>query len=194
MGVGPFRNARTILFRRAVIPKHGVAAPQQTAHNMAQHTRIRGSLEHAIAIASEAHAGVTDKAGAPYILHPLRVMLAVEGDVARTTAVLHDVIEDCPEWTFDRLAGEGFGADVIDALRSVTKLPEETEQPEDSVEQRRLRYLAFVGRAAAHPIGRMVKLADLEDNLNVTRLAAVSQKDAARLSKYLEARALLLAL
>ena len=53
------------------------------------------TLEKAIAIAAEAHAGATDKAGAPYILHPLRVMLKVKSPDARIVAVLHDVVEDC---------------------------------------------------------------------------------------------------
>ena len=53
------------------------------------------TLEKAIAIAAEAHAGATDKAGAPYILHPLRVMLKVNSPEERIVAVLHDVVEDC---------------------------------------------------------------------------------------------------
>lgn len=152
-----------------------------------------GSLERAIAIAVEAHSGVIDKAGAHYILHPLRVMMAVEGEVAKTVAILHDVVEDCPEWTFERLAGEGFGETVLDGLRAVTKLSSEEDPAEDNPEVKRERYFAFVRRAAAHPIGRLVKLADLNDNLDVSRLGTVSEKDARRLSKYLEARAILLA-
>ena len=64
---------------------------------MFDHTRITtlpGSLERAIEIALIAHAGQTDKAGAPYILHPLRVMLAQTTDIARIAGVLHDVVED----------------------------------------------------------------------------------------------------
>ncbi len=53
------------------------------------------TLERAITIAATAHAGQIDKAGAPYILHPLRVMLRVTTEAERITAVLHDVIEDC---------------------------------------------------------------------------------------------------
>lgn len=153
-----------------------------------------GSLERAIAIAVEAHAGMTDKAGAPYILHPLRVMMAVDGEAAQTVAILHDVVEDCPDWTFERLAKEGFAKSVMDGLRAVTKLPSEEESADDLPEIRRERYFSFVRRAAAHPIGRVVKLADLNDNLNVSRLAAITEKDTQRLGKYLEARALLLAI
>jgi (p)ppGpp synthase/HD superfamily hydrolase len=58
------------------------------------------TLERAIAIAAEAHAGQTDKAGAPYILHPLRMMMGLTSDEERIVAVLHDVCEDCPGWPF----------------------------------------------------------------------------------------------
>lgn len=66
------------------------------------------TLERAIVIAAEAHAGITDKGGAPYILHPLRMMMDLTSAEERIVAVLHDVCEDCPGWTFERLRGEGF--------------------------------------------------------------------------------------
>jgi (p)ppGpp synthase/HD superfamily hydrolase len=78
------------------------------------------NLERAIAIAVAAHTGQTDKAGVPYILHPLSIMHSLETDLERIVGVLHDVVEDGPGWTFERLEVEGFGADVIDALRLVT--------------------------------------------------------------------------
>lgn len=151
-----------------------------------------GSLFRAIEIAVEAHAGVLDKAGAPYILHPLRVMFSLESEIERIVGVLHDVVEDCgPVWTFERLASDGFSDEVIGALKSVSKLPEDEDSEDDSIEIKRDRYLAFIRRAGAHPVGRKVKLADLEDNLDVSRLQEVSLKDAARLSKYLDAKRLL---
>ena len=66
------------------------------------------TLERAIIIAAKGHAGVKDKAGAPYILHPLRMMLGLSSPDERIVAVLHDVCEDCPGRTFDRLRDEGF--------------------------------------------------------------------------------------
>src|ERR1700730_1923444 len=97
------------------------------------------TLNRAIAIAAEAHADMFDKAGAPYILHPLRVMLALRDDDARVVAVLHDVVEDCSHkgWTFERLQSEGFSSEILEALRSVTKRDDGEED-----------YLAFVKRAA----------------------------------------------
>jgi len=136
------------------------------------------TLERAIAIAAEAHAGQTDKAGAPYILHPLRVMLSLSTDEERMVAVLHDVCEDCPAWDVERLRAEGFSEAVIAGLRAVTK-----REGED--------YEAFVRRAAADPIGRRVKRADLADNSDLSRIAEPTAKDHERLAKYRRAIALL---
>ncbi len=153
-----------------------------------------GSLERAIAIAVSAHAGTVDKAGAPYILHPLRVMLSVPDTLARIVGVLHDVVEDHGDvWPESRLREFGFGDDVLDALHSVSKRPDEEAVKGAPYEESLACYLRFVRRAAAHPVGRRVKLADLDDNLDITRLPGVSPKDADRLNKYLVARAELLA-
>jgi (p)ppGpp synthase/HD superfamily hydrolase len=138
------------------------------------------TLERAIVIAAESHAGQTDKAGAPYVLHPLRVMLRVASNDARIVAVLHDVIEDCGV-TPERLRAEGFSETVIRALGAVTRAPGET-------------YEDFVLRAAADPIGRQVKLADLRDNSDPSRISEPTGKDAARMEKYRRAIATLLAL
>lgn len=136
------------------------------------------TLERAIAIAVEAHAGQVDKAGAPYILHPLRVMLSLATTEERIVAVLHDVCEDCPGWDFQRLRAEGFSAAVIAGLEAVTRRPGEA-------------YEDFVGRAARHPIGRRVKRADLADNSDFSRLAAPTPRDHERLAKYRRAITLL---
>lgn len=138
------------------------------------------NLERAIEIAVAAHRGQVDKAGAPYILHPLRVMLAVQGDAARIVAVLHDVCEDSADWSIERLRAEGFDAVIIAALQAVTKRPDGSES-----------YLDFVRRAGADPIGRQVKLADLADNMDMRRLPAPTEQDLARLARYRAAVALL---
>src|SRR6056297_3333643 len=78
------------------------------------------TLERAIEIAAAGHAGQTDKAGQPYILHPLRVMLSVSSDEERMAAVLHDVLEDT-RWTAAALRQEGFSEVVIEAVIALTK-------------------------------------------------------------------------
>jgi hypothetical protein len=133
------------------------------------------TLERAIAIAAQAHAGKIDKAGAPYILHPLRVMLCMKTNDERIAAVLHDVVEDS-EWTLERLRAEGFSEAVVRAVDSLTCRDQES-------------YDDFVLRAGGDRIGRRVKIADLEDNCDMTRIATPTKKDLERIEKYRRALA-----
>ena len=128
------------------------------------------TIERAIAIAAAAHEGQLDKAGAPYVFHPLRLMMRMATIEERIVAVLHDVVEDSVI-TFEDLEKEGFSTAVLEALESVTRRPSEN-------------YDKFVLRAAANPIGRRVKLVDLEDNCDLSRIAAPTEKDYARVEKY----------
>ncbi len=128
------------------------------------------TLEDALALAVEAHRGQHDKAGQPYILHPLRVMMRLETDAERTVALLHDVVEDTP-WTLERLRAAGYPEAVLSALDALTRRDGET-------------YEAFVERLRPDALARRVKLADLEDNMDVRRLTAVTPKDAERLARY----------
>lgn len=139
--------------------------------------RSVSTLEKAIGIAAQAHAGQVDKAGSPYILHPLRVMLGVASLEERIVAVLHDVVEDT-DWTFDRLRIEGFAEPILEALDAVTR--REGESYED-----------FVQRAAKNPIGRIVKRADILDNLNLSRIPDPTPSDHDRVARYRKALSLL---
>ncbi|RME72938.1 MAG: HD domain-containing protein [Chloroflexi bacterium] len=129
------------------------------------------TLEDAIALAVQAHRGQVDRAGQPYILHPLRVMLRLQGEIAQIVGVLHDVVEDS-DLTLDDLRQMGYPEVVIRALDAVTRRDGES-------------YEAFVERSAAHPLGRQVKLADLEDNMDIRRFSGdLGEKDLARLNRY----------
>ena len=105
-----------------------------------------------------------------YLLHPLRLMLRAQSDEERIVAVLHDVVEDS-EWTLEGLRAEGFSETVLAAVDSVTR-------------RRGEAYEDFVRRAGENPIGRRVKLADLEDNCDLGRISDPSEKDIARVAKY----------
>jgi (p)ppGpp synthase/HD superfamily hydrolase len=133
-------------------------------------------LEKAIRIAVEAHQGQKQKNGMPYILHPLSVMQRVETEDEKIVAVLHDVIEDT-RWTFPMLKRRGFPKRLLDALDCVTKRDGQVED-----------YPEFILRSASNPIARRVKLADLEDNLDLRRLPKPTKKDFKRLAKYSLAR------
>ena len=128
------------------------------------------TLERAIEIAAKAHAGQKDKAGAPYIFHPLRVMLSLSSPEEQITAVLHDVIENS-DVKLEDIRREGFSTTVVMALASVTRRPSEP-------------YNQYIVRAAANPIGRRVKLADLEDNCDLSRLPKPTRSDHDRIVKY----------
>jgi (p)ppGpp synthase/HD superfamily hydrolase len=135
---------------------------------------VRWLPGHAVAIAAEAHTGQFDRAGAPYILHPLRLMMRATTREEQMVAVLHDVVEDTP-WTLTELADEGFPRPVLDALDCLTR--RETES-----------YEQFIDRVAPNKLAARVKLLDLEDNLNPLRLPSLNQEDLARFEKYHRAR------
>lgn len=131
------------------------------------------TLEKAIEIAATAHAGQREKQGKPYILHPLRVMQRVDGEAAQIVAVLHDVVEDTPV-TVDDLRSAGFSHEILAAVECVT------HRKEDS-------YAEYVVRAKANPLARQVKLADLEDNSQITRVLLRrdrEENDLARFRRY----------
>lgn len=134
--------------------------------------RWAGLLELALEIAVEAHANQRDKAGAPYILHPIRVMQRMGTLEGKIVAILHDVVEDCERWNFERLAGMGFPEAILTPLRLVTK-------PHEKVD-----YMKFMAICAQHPVAKEVKLADLEDNMDLTRIAEPTQEDHERIAKY----------
>ena len=150
------------------------------------------NLEKAIKIAVAAHTGQLDKAGNPYILHPLRVMLSLNSEEERIVGVLHDVVEDCEGWTWARLEAEGCSEEIIQALKSVSKTPEEEAEYRKLPEDKKLgHYLKFIERAKADKIGRNVKAADISDNLDISRIDDITESDINRLNRYKAALKLL---
>lgn len=127
-------------------------------------------LEKAIIIAVKAHEGQQDKGGNPYILHPLAVMSRVDSIDAKIVAVLHDVIEDTMV-TLDLLSSKGFGQEIVAALDCITRRKEET-------------YEQFIERIACNKLAMEVKLADLQENMDVKRIPYPSEKDRSRTIKY----------
>ena len=135
-------------------------------------------LAKAIAYAATAHLHQVDKAGAPYILHPLRLMQRLTAEHDQVAALLHDTMEDCGI-TAAHLDAAGFPREVIDAVVALTRRADED-------------YLTFVRRAACNPIARREKIADLRDNMDLSRIAMPTAADHARVEKYARALAILL--
>jgi (p)ppGpp synthase/HD superfamily hydrolase len=132
------------------------------------------TLEQAIAFAAQVHEGQVDKAGAPYILHPLRVMLRMESLEERRVAVLHDVVED-GGLSLDVLRRKGLPEVEVMAVAALTKGEGEA-------------YDAAIERAGRNDLARRVKLADLADNMDRRRFKAIGPEDERRFEKYRRAR------
>lgn len=129
-------------------------------------------LDKALLIATNAHHGQFDKGGAPYILHPLKVMhyLKSEDEELMCMALMHDVIEDT-KTTYADLREQGISERVISALKCLTKQPGQTLDEYKEV--------IFSSRDAMK-----VKMADLRHNSDIRRLKGVTEKDLARMAKY----------
>lgn len=130
-------------------------------------------LDKAARICVKKHSGQRDKMGAAYFQHPMRVAMRCKSDEEKMVALLHDTIEDT-DVTPEYLLAEGFPQAIIDGVLSVTKREGEG-------------YEEFVARAKRNPIGRTVKLHDLEDNLDIFRLTEFDAAMMERYNKYLRA-------
>lgn len=111
-------------------------------------------------------------------MHPIRVMLSVQSAEQRIAAILHDVVEDT-DWTIEQLAAEGFTSEVLDAVVALTKVDGESR-------------LDAARRAVRDPIARHVKLADVTDNMDLSRIDSPTEKDYARIEEYKKVRQILL--
>jgi (p)ppGpp synthase/HD superfamily hydrolase len=131
------------------------------------------TLARAIAIAAQAHERQQDRAGKPYILHPLRIMFKMQTEVEMTVAILHDVVEDT-DWTLDALRSEGFSDEIVTAVDCLTKRDGEP-------------YEHLIERAKHNAVALRVKMADLEDNMTMQRMKALHPNDLERLQRYHEA-------
>lgn len=126
--------------------------------------------EKAMQIAIKVHRGQLDKCGNDYINHPIRVSENCNSGDEKVVALLHDTIED-GDVTTDYLLMQGFPREIVDAILSVSRNKDES-------------YFDFILRCKANPIGRRVKIADLKDNMDITRLKELTEKDIERLKKY----------
>ncbi|NJN38402.1 MAG: GTP pyrophosphokinase [Acaryochloridaceae cyanobacterium CSU_3_4] len=133
-------------------------------------TTLERLLSTAIAIATDCHAHQLDKAGQPYISHPLRVMQAVATTQEKIVAVLHDTVEDS-DLTLPDLAAAGFPSDVLAAIDAITQRQDES-------------YEVYLARVIENPIALRVKIADMTDNMDISRIAHPTDKDWVRLKKY----------
>lgn len=143
------------------------------------------NLDKAIKLSTEVHEGQLDLGGNPYILHPLRVLCGVEKTIRNVdhvtdkesilcSAVLHDIIEDCKidQFQMQELITRNFSKIVYKQINSVTRRPNES-------------WKNYINRAKKYYAPRIIKIADLEDNLDNSRLKEVTDRDIKRNRMYL---------
>lgn len=135
------------------------------------------NLALAIAITSEAFKNTLDKGGHPYILHCIRVMMNTEGDeCVKCAAMMHDLVEDTDEtspinYTFELLQELGFSDKTIGLLKLLTH-------------DRVIPYMEYIKTLSISDGAKRIKIKDIEDNSNITRLKGVRDEDFERLKKY----------
>ena len=132
-------------------------------------------LEKAKMLAEKAHQGQVDKGGHPYILHPVRVAENCKGEKEKVIALLHDVLEDST-YTREDLKKEGFSEDILEGLVCLTHRAGEA-------------YMEYIERICQNPLAVKVKYADLQDNMDLSRIPNPTEKDFIRLEKYKIAKA-----
>jgi len=137
-------------------------------------------VEKAVEIAAVAHRGQTDKSGSPYILHPIELVLKMETEAEMKAAALHDVVEDS-DWTLEKLRKEEFSEEVVEAVKHLTKAKHLRDRELETYDE---DYDEFIDRAKENDIARKVKVADLEHNMDMTRLDELTESDLSRLERY----------
>lgn len=140
-------------------------------------------IERALALALRTHRGQRDRHGAAYILHPLRVGLRARNDIEMIAGFLHDVVEDSPD--------QGAQAVTLDTLRDMG-FPEEVVVLVDHLTKRRINgeeepWSSYLDRVMQHDAAMHLKLLDLEQNMDTTRISHFNNRDADRFARYVEA-------
>lgn len=133
----------------------------------------------AIWVAFRAHAGQVDKAGLPYILHPLQVAERMTDELGTCVALLHEVVEDTAVTPEDLRMD--FPPEVVEAVRLLTHNQD-------------VPYADYVRALAGNPLARAVKIADLAHNSDESRFAGLpvdAEALARRRAKYFLARSIL---
>jgi (p)ppGpp synthase/HD superfamily hydrolase len=128
------------------------------------------TLEDAISLAVEKHRGQVDKAGQPYILHPMRVMCRMKTEFEMMAAILHDIVEDT-DVSLDDLREAGYPEAVVTAVDCLSRRDDES-------------YEDFVARTMTNLLAVQVKLGDLQDNMDIRRIESLDEDDMKRLKRY----------
>lgn len=135
------------------------------------------ATKKAMKLCFKAHKEQVDKSGIPYVFHPIHLAEQMEDEDTTVVALLHDVIEDT-EYTIKDLEDMGFNQNVIAAISLMTHAEG-------------VPYMDYVAQIKENPFAKIVKLADLKHNSDISRLDTVDAKAMARVEKYAKAIQLL---
>lgn len=127
------------------------------------------TLEDAILLAVNAHAGQKDKIGKDYVLHPLWVMNHIDGNDLKIIAVLHDVVEDT-DVSLEDLSNMGYSKEIVEAIDAITKRPGEER-------------FAYLDRVMRNNLAFEVKKVDILHNTSKERMEQLSKSERKRLTE-----------
>lgn len=128
-------------------------------------------MDNALLLALLAHGGARDRGRASFILHPLRIMARMDTEDLKAVALLHDVIEDS-SLTAEDLLDHGIPKHIVDAVVCLTRV--EGENYDDYIDM----------KVMSNQLSIIVKMADIEDNINILRLETITKADYERVTKY----------
>ena len=126
----------------------------------------------AMIIAYNAHQKQFDRAGVPYIFHPIHLAEQMDSETECVVALLHDVIEDTSV-TFEDLEKE-FPSEVIEILKLLTR-------------DKKTDYMDYIEKIKSNSIATKVKIIDIQHNSDESRLDKVTEEDILRRDKYKKA-------
>lgn len=124
----------------------------------------------AMKLCYDAHKGQIDKSGLPYVFHPIHLAEQMTDELSTVVALLHDVVEDT-HYTLRDLQEMGYPCEVTDALKLLTHDPQ-------------VPYMEYIEQIKTNSIARVVKLADLKHNSDLSRLNTIDEAVVLRLQKY----------
>ena len=135
------------------------------------------NTKKALNLCFKAHKEQYDKSALPYVFHPFHLAEQMVDEPTTIVALLHDVIEDT-DYTLEDLREMGFDENVIEAISILTH-------------DIKTSYMEYIANIKLNPIAKVVKLADLKHNSDLSRLDIVTPKDKERVNKYMKAIELL---
>jgi hypothetical protein len=118
-------------------------------------------------------------ANGSYIRDAGSILITGATGCGKSFVATDDLVEDT-NWTFEELEKEGFSKEIIEVLKLITKESDNED------------YSNFIQRVMTNKTAISVKLNDLRDNMDITRLKELTNNDLKRLNKYLKAYRLLI--